>query len=163
MLKSLIVAAAVSGIVVLANSALAGQVSEAAAKPNTLSAEPTRPVFINQNDRAKIRASVETFVWGLSHKQAAPVWALAAEVLQKYLKNEQKALGFFSKAHPQLADARALKFDGVRMIGKMPVAGYYVKDAKGRQWYALFAVTGREDGAFQIAFCKIHAAPGVLI
>jgi hypothetical protein len=110
-----------------------------------------------------IRASVETFIWGLSHREANPVWAFAPEMMQTRLKTKQTALVFFSRVHPQLADARALTFDGVRMIGNTPVAGFYVKDKAGRQWLALFGIAKRTNGAWNIAFCRIFPAPGALI
>ena len=157
MLKSLILAAAVSGLSVLAGSASAEMAPEAA------SDHPNLDKGDRAHERAMIRASVETFIWGLSHRQAAPVWAFAPETMQKRLKNERIVLTFFSRVHPQLAAARSLRFDGLRMVGPMPVAGYYVTDAKGRQWLAVFGITRRGDGAYTIAFCRIVPAPGLLI
>lgn len=163
MLKSLIFAFAVSAIPALAIPASAEQPQKAADHESAASASAVRSEIINQTDRAAIRTSVETFIWGLSHGQSAPVWELTAEVLQKRLKNEKTALISFSHAHPQLANAQTLSFDGVRMFRDVPVAGFYVKDKSGRQWFALFAIARRGDGTFKVANCTIFAAPGVLI
>ena len=163
MLKSLILAAAVSGLSVLAGSASAEMAPEAASGLIAGPAPAARPAALDRQDRVMIRASVETFIWGLSHRQAAPVWAFAPETMQKRLKNERTVLTFFSRVHPQLATARSLRFDGLRMVGPMPVAGYYVTDATGRQWLAVFGITRRGDGAYTIAFCRIVPAPGLLI
>ena len=163
MLKSLILAAAVSGLSVLAGSASAEMAPEAAPGLIAGPAATARPVTLDRQDRVMIRASVETFIWGLSHRQAAPVWAFAPETMQKRLKNERTVLTFFSRVHPQLANARSVNFDGLRMIGTMPVAGYYVKDAKGLQWLAIFGIARRGDGSYNIVFCRIVPAPGLLI
>jgi len=163
MLKSLILAAAVSGFTVLALPASAEQAPEAARGLIAGPAVKSQPVSIDRQDRVMIRASVETFIWGLSHRQAAPVWAFAPEMMQQKLKNQNTALVFFSRVHPQLANARSLNFDGIRMIGDVPVAGFYVKDKAGRQWFAVFGIAKRPDGVWNIAFCRIFAAPGVLI
>ncbi len=163
MLKSLILAAAVSGLSVLALPAAAEQAPEAASSLIAGPAVKSQSASIDRRDRTMIRASVETFIWGLSHRQAAPVWAFAPEMMQQKLKNENTALVFFSRVHPQLANARSLSFDGIRMIGDVPVAGFYVKDKGGRQWFAVFGIARRADGAWNIAFCRIFAAPGILI
>ncbi len=162
MFKSLILAAAVSGLTSLAVTASADPMPEAA---TSLIAGPIMklPIEINRQDRVMIRASVETFIWGLSHREANPVWAFAPQGMQARLKTKQSALVFFSRVHPQLAEARTLTFDGVRMIGGVPVAGFYVKDKANRQWLALFGIAKRPDGAWNIAFCRILPAPGTLI
>lgn len=163
MLKALILAAAVSGLSVLAGSASAEMAPEAASGLIAGPAATARPVALDRQDRVMIRASVETFIWGLSHRQAAPVWAFAPETMQKRLKNERTVLTFFSRVHPQLANARSLNFDGLRMVGAMPVAGYYVTDQKGLQWLAVFGIGRRADGTYNIVFCRIVPAPGFLI
>ena len=172
MLRLLIFSAAVSGLSVLAG---AGPTPEAPADkaPEAVSglvagpAPAARPIALDRRgdarDHARIREMIETFIRALSHRQAAPVWALAPETMQKRLKDERTALTFFSRVHPQLAAARSVSFDGVRMIGKVPVAGAYVTDTKGRQWLALFGVARRSDGSFNITFCQISAARGILI
>ncbi len=172
MLKSLILAAAVSGLSVLAGSASAEMAPEPASGLIAGPAPTARPINLDHpnsdkgdraHERAMIRASVETFIWGLSHHQAAPVWAFAPETMQKRLKNERTVLTFFSRVHPQLANARSVNFDGLRMVGSMPVAGYYVKDAKGLQWLAIFGIARRDNGSYNIVFCRIVPAPGRLI
>ena len=163
MLRSLIFAVAVSGLSVLAGSASAEKAPEAASGLIAGPAPAARPATLDRQDRAMIRASVETFIWGLSHRQARPVWTFAPETMQKRLKNEHTVLTFFSRVHPQLANARSVSFDGLRMAGTMPVAGYYVKDVRGLQWLAIFGIARRDDGSYHILFCRIVPAPGELI
>ncbi len=112
--------------------------------------------------RADIKAAVSTFVWAISNHQAPAVWHFASEDHQASLETEAAALSFFARIHPQIANARQMRFDGLGFDDDGAHATVYILDTKGLQWLARFDVEQDPVGDWKIIGCEVRLAPGDL-